>query len=208
MSDNLPADKNAIIAEYVNIRAEILQLNGQGFTILTVSLGLNMSVIGWMFSKTDPSQYIYLLTIGVIIGFVGCLLLLNKNRLAHRLAYFQEFFIESRIPDICWARVGFMYRDKYKEISQKRFSSWSERIAESGVYTITVAQIVNIIIFLFYAVLPWFKSDSTIIDWFKVVNGIIILIILWIQYYAMKNMVGYKTIKKAMNEVYKETSLN
>ena len=63
------------------------------------------------------------------------------------------------------------------------------------------------ILILFYAVIPWFKGDSTIIAWFKVVNGIIILIILGIQYYTMKKMVDYKIIKKAMKEVYRETSL-
>jgi hypothetical protein len=199
--------KDAIVAEYANIRAEILQLNGQIFTILTGSLALNVTILGWMFSKDDPSKYLYLPTIGVIVMFVACILLLNRYRLSHRLAIFQKVFIESRIPDICWARVSLQYRDEYSKHDKTCFSSWGERIAESGVYTLSIIQLVNLIIFVVYAILPWFTEASRVIDWFKVFNLLIILFLFGIQYQVQKKMTDYNSIQKAMKEIFKKSTL-
>jgi len=209
-NSNMPY-KEAIISEYANVRAEILQLNGQIFTILTGSLALNLTILGWMFSKDDPSKYLYLPTIGVITLFVGCLMLLNRNRLAHRLAIFQKEFIENRIPDICWGRVYFQYRDEYskqeKGLFSSRFSSWSERIAESGVYVLSVIQFVNLIIFVLYAILPWITSGSTKADWLKVANLLVMVIVLIIEYVVAKRMTDYSAIFKAMNKVLNSSSM-
>ena len=50
-------DTDAIIAEHSTTRSEILQLNGQIFIALTTSLGLNVTVIGWIFTKEKPADY-------------------------------------------------------------------------------------------------------------------------------------------------------
>jgi hypothetical protein len=98
----------SILAEYRSIRSEIEQLNGQIFLVFTGSLTANVTIMGWFFTQEKRNPYI--LTIGIAILLLGSLLLLNRNRLAHRLAIFQKYFIESRITDICWSRVYFEYR--------------------------------------------------------------------------------------------------
>ena len=97
-----PPNIDAILAEYRAVRDEILQLNGQLFAVLGSSLTLNVAILGWLFTRTDPARFFGLPTVGILMLFVGNSILLNRNRLAHRLALFQKYFIETRLPDICW----------------------------------------------------------------------------------------------------------
>ena len=53
--------------------------------------------------------------VGAFVLLLGNILILNKNRLAHRLAYFQKFLIEPYLPGIQWAKAGFAYRKIYQE---------------------------------------------------------------------------------------------
>jgi tripartite-type tricarboxylate transporter receptor subunit TctC len=96
---------DAILAEYKSVRSEIEQLNGQIFLVFGSSLTANLTILGWFFTQQPPKPYI--LVIGVAVLFFGSLILLIRNRVAHRLALFQRYFIETKIPEIRWSRIYF-----------------------------------------------------------------------------------------------------
>jgi len=75
---------------------------------------------------------------------LGSLVLVNRNRLAHRLALFQRYFLESRVPDLLWARVYFAYRRCYPSKSKVR--AFEERLGESGASVLLIASVLNIAI--------------------------------------------------------------
>lgn len=87
---------DAALAEHRSVRAEIEQLNGQLFTVLSTALTLDITILGSFFTREDPSKYFVIRTIGIILLFFGSVLLLTRNRLAHRVAFFQKYFIEPR----------------------------------------------------------------------------------------------------------------
>lgn len=194
-------DKDSILEEYRNIRSEILQLNSQAFTAVTLFLGADMTILGWMLSK-NPSEYLFLPTVGVLILFGGCILLLVRNRLAHRLGIFQKHFIETRIPHIYWARAYFLYREKFAE-NTTFFEKYGERLAESNVYVLNTAQLVNMVVFLIYALSPLLTSDSVAIDWWKVLLFVVMVITLFFQLFVTKKLATYENIEKAMKEAAK-----
>jgi hypothetical protein len=188
-----PADNSAIISEYNNIRAEILNLNEQFLKILIGSVGINLTILGWLFSNKDQGENIFsLLTICVFILFFSCMLLVNRDRLAHRLAIFQELFIEKRIPAISWGRVYPQYKDAFG-------NNWKsllvERFAKSGVITLILLQVLYVIIFIYYAIMPWFKYNSKQIDVFKLT-----LFILMIIFFVLTCIVSKLTGKKSSYE--------
>lgn len=200
-----PLRESAIIAEYSSIRTEILQLNDQAFKSLMGSIALDITVLSWMFSREDPSQYFSMPAIGVFILFAGVLVLLNRNRLAHRLAIFQKIFIEPRIPDICWARVYFQYREEHAKKHSGWFSSWGERIAESGGNTILIIQIVNLLVFLYYGIIPWFQFVLTEIDYRRVICFLGIICIIAFQRGVQRKLTDYSCIHEAMIETYRKS---
>ena len=77
--------KDAALAEYASVRSEIQQLNGQMFAILSSSIAGNIAILGWFFAKDHRSDFYFLPTVGIFLLFWGNFILLNRNRLAHRL---------------------------------------------------------------------------------------------------------------------------
>ena len=181
-----PHSKEAALAEYSSISNEILQLNSQIFTVLTSGLGLNILIIGWMFTS-DPFNLWYLPLVGIGLLSITNILLLNINRLAHRLAIFQKYFIEDRLPDICWARVGFAYRELYE---YKGLQVLYERIAQNRFLLILLTQFVNLLLVVFFK----FEPISIPI--------IVIVLLLGVgQWLLMKSMTNYKSIEEAFKKV-------
>lgn len=155
--DNLEAQ----LAEYSAVRAEIEQLNGQIFSVLSGSLALDVSILGWLFGEHGNPRVPYLLpTVGILFLMAGNYILLNRNRLAHRLALFQKYFVESRQPAICWARVGSQYRIRYSK-DAGRFASFVERLADSGSWVLFGASVLNILVLL---LLPYLTSSGAAVD--------------------------------------------
>ena len=190
-----PPSQDAVLKEYSATRNEILQLNSQVFAILTSGLGLDIVIIGWIFvSKSPPKDFWYLPIFGIVILFLTNLVLLSKNRLAHRLALFQKYFIEERIPDICWARVYFAYRKEYPlGISNKVF----ERISEGSTIVVLIVQIINL---LFMGILiPWKFPGLPYCS----IICIIAISILWIilQWIIVRSMTNYKKADQAFKAV-------
>ena len=103
---------NAVIAEYETTRSEIVQLNKQRFSIVVATLVFNMTILGWVFERTDPTEYYWLPLFASVVLFVGLLFSFNRGSLAHRLATFQEVFIESRLSGIRWCGIYCKYVDK------------------------------------------------------------------------------------------------
>lgn len=186
---------DAIIAEYSAIRDEILQLNNQIFVAFTSSLGLNATVLGWMFSKNNPVDHIHLIAIGAFVLLLGNALSLNKNRLAHRLAYYQKFFIEERLPDIQWARAYFNYRDVYQKRKNHQehdvLISLPERIAESSTLLIVSVQILNAVVaVIFWEPRAWIVGGLCGV--FALINSLI-----------DRALTDYKEIREAMEFAYR-----
>jgi uncharacterized membrane protein (UPF0136 family) len=195
-------NREGLFAEYSAIRAEILQLNGQVFATFTGALALNATVLGWMFSKDEPSNFLYLATVGAVLIFAGQIILLHRNRLAHRLAIFQKLFIESRVPSIVWARTYFEYRVIYDKTKSRFSAKWSERIAESGSSLLSLVQCTNLFIILIYTTLPsLLRRDSTFQHKEGLIYAAVVVSILLLQYFAVRYMTDYKAIEHALQRV-------
>ena len=143
---------DAVLAEYAAVRREIEQLNREIFLIMSASLSLDFVALGWLFNSRVDFQFRYVIvTIAILSLATGDFMLLTRNRLAHRLALFQKYFIESRLSDICWGRVYFAYRSKYGKASE-----WGERLARSASYTLFTAISLNIVALLILWLRPMF----------------------------------------------------
>jgi len=198
----MPLDTNAILSEFSATRNEILQLNGQIFVAFSSALALNATILGWLFSKEIPADHLYLATVGAFVLLLGNMLSLNRNRLAHRLAYFQRFFIEKKLPEIQWARAYFEYRDIFKDNKTKHhwFVALSERIAECGTALVVSLQILNIVIVIVLAV----GSGYPI----KMVFPVLLCVVFIIATRLIgRAMIDYKAIEKAMEMAAKKISL-
>lgn len=196
---------DALLAEYRTVRDEIEQLNGQAFTVLSSSLALNVAVLGWLFGRERSSEFFALPTVGILLLLCGTIILLNRNRLAHRLALFQKYFIESRIPDICWGRVYFEYRESYPTAGF--VTRCAERLAESGVYVLIGAGLVNLCILVILGLRPFFESASTDIDWAQVANFAISLALVVLQICFARLMTNYRAIDVTMCRLAKQSGL-
>jgi hypothetical protein len=187
------SDKEVILEEYRNVRSEISQLNSQVFTAITISVGANVTILGWMFSKDEPSKYLFLPLAGVLILFGACILVLVQVKLAHRLALFQKYSIENRLPDICWARVYFQYIKEYRP-------PFIERLAGSSILVLAIIQIGNILIFLF---LPLFEYgfSSVKIDRMNTFFFVVMVIAMLIECYLYKKLTDYKDVEQAMEKI-------
>jgi hypothetical protein len=129
---------------------------------------------------------------------------LTRDRLAHRLAFFQKFFIEKSLPDIYWARAYPKYRNKFKKIGGA-FENCVERLANSNLTVLVTAQVINFFIFgycaiepLFYSKCPYIRFDSVTIDLWKVFLFVVMLVIWVMQCFCKTNWTKYTNIKKAM----------
>lgn len=136
----------------------------------------------------DPNYLPFLPLVSVVILVITNLLHLHLNRLAHRLRYFQMYFIEDRLPDICWGRVGFAYRDYYESTFLAPFQ---ERIANNRFWLIIVLQLLS-----FTMVAYLVKEHST--AWKIVVVAAALLTFL--QWLILKYMTNCNSIKEAFKE--------
>ena len=197
---------DAVLAEYKSVRSEIEQLNGQIFVVLSSSLALNVTVLGWLFVKDSPSKPYVLPTIGILLLFFGTIILLNRNRLAHRLALFQKYFIESRISDICWGRIYFEYRAHY--IRRGIITQAAERLAESGTYVLFTAGAINICILIILGLWPYFENGSMELDWKQLANIVVASALLGLQLCVGRVMTNYRAIDLTMRRLAMRCGLN
>lgn len=197
-----PPDKEAVLKEYSVIRDEILQLNSQIFTIFTSGLGLDIVIIGWIFASKQHFQDLwYLPLFGIVILFITNLILLNKNRLAHRLAIFQKYFIEERIPDICWGRVYFAYR---KEYPTGMFEKIFERIAEGTAILVLIVQAINLLLFLI--LIAWKFPNLSCYSILAIVGICILGLIL--QWFLVSSAANYENVDQSFKKVRGNNSNN
>jgi len=196
---------DAVLAEYASIRSEIQQLNGQVFAVLSSSLAANIAVLGWFFGKDNPHEFFPLPTVGILLLLGGTIILLNRNRLAHRLALFQKYFIESRIPDICWGRVYFEYRNRYPR--SNLVPRLAERLAESGADVLLATSVINVCVIIFVGLRPFFEAGSTVIDWWQVANFVIALVLLSLQLCFGRVMTDYRAIDVTMRRIANKCGL-
>jgi hypothetical protein len=196
---------DAVLAEYRSVRNEIEQLNGQVFTVLSSSLALNVAVLGWMFGKERSPEFFILPTVGILLLLCGTIILLNRNRLSHRLALFQQYFIESRMPDICWGRVYFEYRELYPKAGF--VTGFTERVAESGANVLIAAGLVNVCILVILGLRPFFESAPTDIDWVQVANFAIALVLVGLQICFARIMTNYRAIDVTMRRLAEQSGL-
>jgi hypothetical protein len=192
---------DAVLAEYRSVRAEIEQLNGQLFAAWSAALTLDMTILGWFFTRDDPSRYFLIPTVGNILLFLAAIIVLNRNRLAHRLAYFQRYLIEPRVPDICWARVYFRYRD----LTQPS-KAFSERLADSAVNLLVFAATINVVILWIFGVVPYVPGQRVQFTW-RLVNVAVAITFLWLPLYLRRVMTDYRAIERAMLKISEETGL-
>ena len=202
---NFKKNTEVILAEYSNVRGEIEQLNRQVFSVLTSSITVNIAVMGWLLGKENPSEFYLLPTIGILLLFWGNAILLNRNRLAHRLALFQKHFIEPRLPDLCWGRVYSAYRDRYPE---KGFiSNLKERLADSGSLFLIFTSIINLFIIVALGIKPFLNSGSTQIDWLQVINVILAIVPIWLQEWLRRIFTDYRVIDNTLRDLSRESGL-
>jgi hypothetical protein len=192
---------DAVLAEYRSVRSEIEQLNGQLFLAWSAALTLDMTILGWFFTRDNPSRYFLIPTIGNIILFLAAILVLNRNRLSHRLAYFQRYFIERRVPDICWARVYFRYRELYPTNS-----SFSERLADSAVYVLVFAALINVVVLFIFGIGPYVPGQHVQFIW-RLVNVAVAIAFVCFFYPLQRVMIDYSAIERAMLTISEETGL-
>jgi len=194
-----------LLSEYASVRSEIQQLNGQVFAVLSSSISINIIILGWFFGKSNPSEFYALPTLGIFILFWGNIIMLNRNRLAHRLALFQKYFIESRMPDICWGRVYFKYRLKYPKSSI--ISGLAERLSESGTYMFFGVSVVNVIALAYIGLKPFFMDGSTVLDKTQVINFLIAILFSILQLCFNRLMTDYRPIDVIMRRISRQSGL-
>jgi len=202
----------AVLAEYSAVRAEIEQLNGQIFSVLSGSLALDLSVLGWLFGGPgDPRARYFLPTVGILFLMAGNYILLNRNRGAHRLALFQKHFVEPRLPDICWGRVYFEYRTRYSETSKtwakKRLESMAERLANSGSWVLVGASALNIVILAILGLAPYFASSPAVVDRAQLANFVVASALVASEVFLLPFMTDYKKVEEIMKGLAKEAGL-
>lgn len=193
----------AVLAEYGSVRSEILQLNGQIFASVSSTLTLNVIVLGWLLGQETPVSFYGLPTVGIFLLSGGNALLLNRNRIAHRLALFQKYFIEPRIPDICWGRVYFAYRDKYP--AEGKLTSLAERVADSGTYILIWASLINVLLLIVIGLHPVLTGLPSKIDWLQVANLVIALALLGLQDWLRRVLTNFECIDSTMKELARES---
>lgn len=194
---------DVVLAEYRAMRAEVLQLNSQIIGIFTGTLALDISVLGWFFARAEPSKFYALPTVGVFFIALGSTILTNRLRLAHRLGMFQKYFLEPRLPGICWATVYFRYREQVG--AAKSISTWGERLTESG-FLLAVG-IVNLAILLFIGLWPCWTVGTLGVDWLQVVNFLVAAGLLAGGGFLRGRLRDYSVLDGAMKRISEEAGL-
>lgn len=182
--------------EYIALRAEILQLNSQAFALVSGSLTINFTILGFGLSKTK------LIEIDPLIPFFGALVLVTANiliahkvRVAHRLALYQKYFIEPNMPGIRWAKVGYMFREYFKK-KQGILSEMTERFHLIQTTVLFVPQMINAaVIFLCH---PPSKYNGIVFS--------ITLLLMFIQMVLLKHIGKYKLMEEVFRELAKQSS--
>ncbi len=204
-----------VLEEYKVVRAEALQLNAQIYLAFSASILLGFSAIGWLFGQ-DKLQLHHLLAplFSIIILSVGDFIVLQRNRLAHRLALFCKLFIEPKLPDIKWSNTYFLYRKVYKSDSflENFLSPLVERIAEGMHIVIVLLQHVFILftVLLCGGLIGHGESIDIITykAWSLVVILIEIFVIWFVQHPIYRIMVKYKPIEQAFSLIKKALEEN
>jgi len=195
----------AVLAEYGSVRSEIQQVNRQIFAALSSSLALNVAVLGWLVGKDTPSQFYALPTVGMFLLLGGNAILLNQNRVAHRLALFQKYFIEPRLPDLCWGRVYFAYRERYPR--SEILSNLGERLAESGTFILLLASCVNLLVLVVLGLIPCFKMGSMTIDWMQMGNLALALGLIGLQEWFRRILTDCSSVESTMRDLAMKSGL-
>ena len=137
--------KQNIKEEYIALRAEILQLNSQAFTLAGGSLTL-FTILGFGLSMSklielDP----FVPFVGIVILIAANILIGHKIRVAHRLAFYQKYFIEPKMPGVRWGEIGFKFRTAFDGKHNKFLVSVTERFVLVQTAIISVPQVINFI---------------------------------------------------------------
>jgi hypothetical protein len=203
---NEPDD--AILAEYDAVRHEISQLNGQVFTVMGSALTLNTTALGWYF-KDNVEKY-YVPTIGILFLFFGTIILLNRDRMAHRLALFQRYFIEPRAPQICWGRVYFAYREHYRQKQEPKKTfliEITERLSGSGAFVLAAASAMNVCVLIYWGVRPCWEAGAVDVDWGQVCNLVVAGVLVALQFIFKRIMTNYEPIKRTLHAIANDCGL-
>jgi hypothetical protein len=177
--------------EYVAIRAEILQLNEQAFTLVGASLALNFVILGFGLRRHGVSDLEPIIPfIGVFILLVSNVLLSHKIRMAHRLAYYQKHFIEPVLPGVRWARIGSLFRKNFDSRHNRFVISIAERFVLVQTAVVTAAQIVNIFVMLL---------GTKSITWYLLVS--ITAVLLAVEVVLLRIINNYQPIDAGFAEI-------
>jgi hypothetical protein len=195
-------EREAMLAEYSAMRAEVLQLNSQIVTIFAGTLTLDVSVLGWMFVKDVPQSYWVFPTVGIFFLALGSVVITNRLRLAHRIGMFQKHFIEPRLPGIQWASVYFEYRELLRQDGGA--STWGERLTES--WFLLGVGFVNLLILAFNGLGPYFANPRVVIDRWKLANFVAACALLAIGFWLRHTFRNYTVSDDAMTKIARRRS--
>lgn len=183
-----------ILAEYKAIRDEILQLNGQAFTTISVTLTINVALLGFVFSdKVLPGSEPWVIFFAILFLSAGTILIKHKIRSAHRLAFFQKYFIETQTSELRWADIYFKYREQYDITFGKLSSLFLERFGFAQTAILLLAQVVNICILILFVYDKPFAISVLLSNPFLIFAFFVVVIeFLWIlalsDYSSIKNI--------------------
>jgi hypothetical protein len=134
-----------LLEEYSLIRDEIVQLNGQAFTVVTGSLTINFAILSAMFTtQVSSPKPVFLPFIALVVLFAGSLLLSHKIRMAHRLNFFLQYYIQPRLKGIQWPSTYSQYRKVYEKRHPGWFKSLGERFVEVQKLVLLITQFIDI----------------------------------------------------------------
>jgi hypothetical protein len=194
-----------VLAEYAAVRREIEQLNKEIFLIMSASLSLDFVALGWLFNSRVEFHFSYvILTIATLSLVTGDFLLLARNRSAHRLALFQKYFIEPRLPEIYWGRVYFEYRSEYKK---DKGGEWGERLALSASNVLLAAILLNVAALLLIGLRPRFTSDQVVADSLQIGNFVFAVLLLVVDLCNRRVLEDPNKMKSTMEAVAKKWGL-
>jgi len=193
-------DCQIILAEYNSIRNEILQLNKQSFVAMSSSLAIYVIIMGWIVDKGFKQSFYGLWTLGVLILFIGNIMVLNRNRVAHRLALFQKYFIETRIENLLWSRVYFIYRNKTKGWG----ANYQERLADLMSILLICLSALNLSALMITGIISILHHRMAQVDGVQLANFLIALILVLLQFWLYKKMTDYDLIEETFKTISME----
>jgi len=177
------------IAEYNAIRNEILQLNSQIYNTFYGTILFVVTVFGWYYKNNLESSIMLYLFLFLIL-LIGNIVVINRNRLAHRLALVIRYFIEEKNTDLQWSTVYFEYRKLKKE----RFDFIYERLAD---IILSIFLLITFILLVFL----YFNIRCICSNLIAFIIGIISLLF---QILSWRYFNKYQSIETKINEVKKK----